>query len=435
MLLDAVRHFCFQFGLDKKYWVAFSGGLDSHVLLSLCKTLRTELNFNVGAIHVNHGISPHALAWETHCRKICEEYAIEYQTQTLQLHLKAGDSIEEKAREKRYAVFAEYLGENDVLLTAHQQDDQAETVLLQLLRGAGPKGLSAMPAIKPFAKGLHARPLLQFTRVDLQQYADAHQLNWINDESNDNTTLSRNFIRHEILSRLQSRWPTVSAAIARSASHCAENQVLLEEFVCELHEQVKGSHEHTLSVAKLMQLSAKQQRLILRSWIYQQNYPTPDTKKIITIQRDVFTAACDRLPSVTWGGVTLRRYRDDLYLTRSFHKPLSPLHCSWDLAQSLVLPDIGILHACNALGRGLSGKIKQVSVRYRQNGDRVELPTRGKHSLKNLFQEWGVLPWERDSIPLIFVEDYFVAAVGYFMDAHYRAEKDEMGYEIVFERM
>ena len=312
-LLNAVRIFCSQFneyaGVTAEhntFWIAYSGGLDSHVLLSLCSQLRKEMKL-MRAIHVNHGISPNANSWANHCKKICESYDIQFIERTISLDLKAGDSLEEAARNKRYAVFAEYLEEGDVLLTAHHQDDQAETVLLQLLRGAGLKGLSAMPEIKSFARGHHGRPLLAFAREDLLQYAKEHQLIWIEDESNQDASLSRNFIRHEILAKLTLRWPSAAACIARSASHCAENQMLLEAFSREVN--VQGSRENTLSVARLLQFSPEKQRFFLRSWIHQLKYPLPDSKKMETIQRDVLFAAWDSSPLVKWGDVMLRRHR------------------------------------------------------------------------------------------------------------------------------
>ncbi|MBX3708779.1 MAG: tRNA lysidine(34) synthetase TilS [Gammaproteobacteria bacterium] len=434
-LLDAVSNFCRQCGVNKKYWIAFSGGLDSHVLLYLCKILQAELNINFNAIHVNHGLSKHAQSWARHCKKICNEYAIKYHERIIQLDLNIGDSLEEIAREKRYAAFAEYIGEEEILLTAHQQDDQAETMLLQLLRGAGPKGLAAMPQMKSFARGFHGRPLLHFSRFDLQQYAEMQQLDWIKDESNGDLSYTRNFIRHEILTKLKSRWPTVTATLSRSAAHCAESQVLLEKFAKEMYEQVQGTAETTLSVDKLTQVSPERQRLLLRTWIQYLGYPLPDTKKIETIQRDILTAARDRMPCVKWGKVELRRYRDDLHLLPALQAIDTQQVFSWDLAQSLRLPGVGILRTAYTQGRGLRADIQHVLVQYRQGGEVVELLSRGRHTLKNLFQEWNVLPWERDRVPLIFFAGKLIAAMGYFFDEKFFiVQSNELGREVIFER-
>jgi len=393
-LLQAVRSFSAEFNAVKTFWIAFSGGLDSQVLLSIYSKLRTEMHLDVRAIHINHGISPYANTWAIHCKNSCERLGIHYVERTIELNLQAGDSLEEIAREKRYAIFAEYLEEGDVLITAHHQDDQAETVLLQLMRGAGPKGLAAMPFSKPFGKGLQVRPLLSFPRSDLQQYATENALTWIEDESNQNLSFARNFIRHDIMPRLKSRWPAVATSLARSALHCAEHQRLLEAFSIEQYKEVQGSRDHTLSVAKLLQCSPEKQKLILRSWIHQFHYALPNTKVMDVILQTVLCAAWDRSPMVQWGEVTLRRYRDDIHLV-----PLAK-----------ILPNLDVLKTIS---------VADVSIRFRQRGEKVEVKGRGRHTLKNLFQEWGVLPWERDTIPLIFIGDKLVAVPGYFLHEDY----------------
>jgi tRNA(Ile)-lysidine synthase len=417
-LLNAVRAFCHQLEEGSTCWIAYSGGLDSQVLLSLCHQLRAETKNHFRVLHINHGISANATSWADHCRKTCASYGMDYIERSIQLDLQAGDSLEAVARAKRYAVFAEYLKEGDMLLTAHHQDDQAETVLLQLLRGSGMKGLAAMPAIKSFACGYHARPLLTFSRADIFAYATEKNLRWVDDESNDDTRLTRNFIRHEILSRLTSRWPSASAAISRSAAHCAESQTLLEHFSQNL--QCAGSREHTLSVAKLLALNPLQQKLVLRSWIQQLNFPLPDTRKMNTILRDVLPAACDRQPKVEWGGVMLRRYRDDLYLLPVRAEIDTQAEYAWNLQTELELPQWGVLKVC---GSGLRSDIKNVTVRFRQGGEVLELPGRGRHTLKNLFQEWGVPPWERACLPLIYAKEKLIAIPGYFLHADYAEEE------------
>lgn len=438
-LLAAVRHFLHHFlhynkGLGKTIWVAYSGGLDSHVLLSLCHALRSELNFSLRAIHINHGISPHAASWEQHCKAVCTAYQIDYVARSVQLDLAAGISVEEAARIKRYAVFAECIQTGDILLTAHHQDDQAETTLLQLLRGAGPKGLAAMPTLKPLADGWHGRPLLTFPRDVLQDYAEAHRLCWVEDESNLNLKLTRNYIRHAILPLLKQRWPSVTATLARSAAHCSESQVLLEEFALDVCIRARGSRENTLSVLKLAALRPDQQRLVLRSWIQQQGFMLPDARKMASIQQNVLTAASDRRPCVRWQGVEMRRYRDDLFVLATLPPHDSKQVLAWQLEQPLALAELGTLQAALVSGQGLSADIKQVSVRFRQGGELACLPERGRHTLKNLLQEWGVLPWERDRIPLIFIEDMLVGVVGYFIDSQYAAKSGELGWQMKLQR-
>jgi len=430
-LLNALRLFCAQFDETITYWIAYSGGLDSEVLLSLCHQLQSEINIKVRAIHIHHGLSPNAKNWASHCRKMCERYAMDYVEHSIQLDLQRGDSLEAIAREKRYGIFKEVLAEGDVLFTAHHEDDQAETVLLQLLRGAGTKGLAAMPAIKSLGKGYHGRPLLSFPRSDLQQYAKEQNLTWVEDESNQNTSLARNFIRLDILSKLKLRFPSVTATLARSAAHCAENQMLLEAFAREL--PMHGSRENTLSVEKLLQCSPEKQRLILRFWIHALNYPLPNSKKMDSIQRDVLLASRDCSPLVEWGAVRLRRHKDDLHLVPVSREPvLSTL--SWEVHHALILPHLGELKTTPVQGAGLRADISAVSVRFRQGGEVLDMRTRGRHTLKNLFQEWDILPWERDTMPLIFVEETLIAIAGLFLHEDFTAKGNEMGREILFAR-
>lgn len=412
---------------NKKCLLAFSGGLDSTVLLAMCKNKEMD----VRAIHVNHGISPNAGSWSNHCKKICASLNIPFIEFAISLDLKAGESLEEAARNKRYAVFAEHLQEGEVLLTAHHLDDQAETVLLQLLRGAGPKGLSAMPAIKKFGKGHHARPLLGFSREELEVYAKEAGLSWIEDESNNDDALARNYLRREIMPRLKARWPAAAASISRSASHCAETQMLMESFSVEL--DVHGSRENTLSVDKLLQVGAEKQKLLLRSWIARMECPLPNARKMESILKTVLLAKWDSLPVVEWGEVALRRYRDDLYLLPRAERVDTAEVFEWKMDAELILPKIGVLKTESRAGQGLRPDL-HVRVGFRKGGEMVEMAKRGRHRLKNLFQEWGVLPWERETTPLLFVGEKLIAVVGYFLHEDYVVKDGEAGREIMFER-
>lgn len=432
MLLNAIHQFCLQQGFNKTYWIAYSGGVDSHVLLSLMVTVRQFLALRLKAIHINHGMSQHAARWAKHCADVCVKYDVVYVERELRFALNAGESLEEIARNHRYNLFTDYLTEGDVLLTAHHQDDQAETILLQLMRGSGLKGLAAMPILVPFAKGWHARPLLDFSRAELQAYARTRGLQWVNDESNDDSCFTRNFIRHEILSRLKKRWPSASAVLSRSAKHCAEAQALLEDFSVSEWLKITGLRANTLSVQKLLCLDIGKQRLALRSWIDKLGYPLPSLTKIETIQQNVLTAKWDRSPCVTWQNVELRRYRDDLYLMPCLEPLISKAEHHWDLQQPLFLPGLGTLSAVLVKGYGLRADLKRVVVRFREEGQTVFLSKRNKHALKNLFQEWGVPPWERQRIPLIFVDPILVMAIGYYLDEDYAAKVDEIGYAISF---
>lgn len=298
---------------SQEIWIAYSGGLDSHVLLHAAAQLRQQIpQLNLQAIHVHHGLSPQADHWVAHCQGVCAQLAAPLICEYLRDAPQPADSVEAWARESRYRVFAKVLPPNALLLTAHTQDDQAETVLLQLLRGAGPKGLAAMPQQQVFAAGRLCRPLLNFTRSQLHDYALQNNLIWIEDESNLDHRFARNFLRHQILPLLRQRWPAVASNLARSARHCAEAAENLTELA-----QLDLAHDmpQTLSLELLRRLSPARQRNVLRYWLQQQGCRLPNTQHIYQIQRDLINGRPDSRPQVHWGQWTLCRHHKALVLS------------------------------------------------------------------------------------------------------------------------
>ncbi len=428
-LHSSLNNFCENLDLDKTVWVAYSGGLDSHVLLHCLATLRHTHPLKLRAIHVNHSLSPHAEKWGEHCANICAALNVEFSQQTIQAQAAVGESPEEIARERRYAVLSQLLAPQDVLVTAQHQDDQAETVLLQMLRGAGPKGLSAMPRIKPLGLGFQVRPLLDFTRAELQAYAEENNLQWIEDESNTNLNFSRNYIRHEVMPVLKKRWPSVSQTLSRVSANCAEAQQFLQEISTEEMTRVQGSHSHSLSVKALLALDEAKQRMVLRFWLQQLGFPMPGVTKLQQIQHDMLTARADRNPHIIWCGVELRRYQDELYAMPCLSKRDTQQVFTWDFNMPLVLPSIGELSATTVNGQGLRMDLTDVTIRFRQGGEAFHQAKRQCHQmLKNLFQEWGVPTWQRDRIPLIYVGDTLAAVVGFGVAEEFSVKQDEQGY-------
>ena len=331
-------------------------------------------------------------------------------------------------------MFTERLNSGDILLTAHHQDDQAETVLLQLLRGAGPKGLSAMPRLKPLGKGFHARPLLDVSREELMRYAQARTLNWIEDESNSNTHYMRNFLRHDILSRLKTRLPTITKTLARVADNCAQVQELLRVTAKQHLQNMLGSSPQQLFVPALLKHDALQQSAILRTWFEELNYPIPSAVKLQQIQQSFLSIRQDKVPHIHWGNVELRRYRDYLYIMPCLVSHDKYRTYEWDLSQSLNLPAIGALQATSQQGQGLRLDIQKVLVRFRQGGEMIQLPGRShRHEVKKLFQAWGIPSWQRDRIPFIFVGDQLAAIVGWAVDAMFVAEKNAWGQALTLQ--
>ena len=243
-----------------RYWLAYSGGLDSHALLHAMHGLRAQQRgIILCAVHVHHGLRPEADQWAAHCMSVCAALEIPCQVLHVQARPAAGESPEDAARCARYQALRDVIGAGDCLLTAHHQDDQAETLLLQLLRGAGVAGLAGMPACAAFGTGLLARPLLSHSRAELRAYAERHGLHWVEDGSNAETGYDRNYLRHEILPRLRARWPATAAVLTRSAGHCAAATDLLQILAAQDLANLRGPVQRTLKIDRLQLLDAARQ--------------------------------------------------------------------------------------------------------------------------------------------------------------------------------
>lgn len=419
----------------RRYWVGFSGGLDSHVLLHTLAALR--LDTPLQAVHIHHGLSPHAEQWATHCAAVAADLGVPFTLERVDATPARGESPEAAARQARYTALARLLGEGEMLLTAHQQNDQAETLLLQLLRGAGPRGLAAMPRCRPFAAGWQARPLLGVEREALQAYAREAGLAWVEDESNFDTGFDRNYLRREIMPALARRWPAVNRVLGRSAAHFAESSALLDELAALDLAGAEGERPGSLSVAALLALSPARCHNLLRYWLRGLGLPLPDTPHLLRIGSEVLAARPDAEPQVDWPGAEVRRYRDGLYAMPPLAPPPTQV-LTWDLARPLQLPaGLGRLTAEMVRGRGLQAGACTggVEVRFRHGGESCHPAGRGhRHSLKKLLQEAGVAPWERERLPLLYV-DGELAQVGELCCCDpYAASKGEPGVVIHWQR-
>jgi len=380
------------------YWVAYSGGLDSETLLFV--TARHFVSRDVRAIHIHHGLSPNADRWEAHCQASCARLKIPLITKKIRVQPKAGESLEGCARHARYAAFREILGPNDVLIMAHHQDDQAETFLLQALRGAGIQGLSAMPR---WQAPIY-RPWLHVPRADIQSYARAQGILHIDDESNFDTNFDRNFLRHEILPDLQQRWPQAGKTLARSAALTAESMQCLRDYVAEDYQSIVTERE-TLSVSRLQRFSEPKQRAIVRHWCQELNHPLPTSLRLARILKDVLSTRQDAMPLVRWGQTECRRYADEIYLLSTCIFPPMDWSATWNLKQPLLLPPgCGILRAIWSEEGGLRLPTGDtVTVQFRRGGETLQREGHTiHHTLKNCWQQWGIPPWQRRQIPLIY---------------------------------
>lgn len=393
-------------------WLAFSGGLDSRVLLHGLLQVRSAFpGLKLKVAHVNHGLSPQAGDWAKQCQNLCQQLAVDCEIKILDLAItKQTGSIEEIARNARYHWFAELLQPNDLMLTAHNCDDQAETLLLQLLRGSGIKGLACMPEKKPLGQGWLLRPFLNMDRASLQAIAVSAQLSWIEDESNFSTRFDRNYLRHQVFPQLIQRWPATKKLLARSANHAAEADMLLEEIAT----QDLSTVLHTsgqIAIPLLQQLTEVRQKNLLRFWLKQRGFSLPSQVKLRQILKEVINSSEDAKAVVHWPGVEVRRFRDYLYAIIPQPTAASQLSLRWNTSYPLTLPnDQGVLIASgtNSLPN------TEVTVKYRQGGERFHPQNRiGSHPLKKLFQEWQVPPWQRNTLPLVFLDELLIAVPGY----------------------
>ncbi len=416
-----------------RYWVAFSGGLDSHALLHASTVLRSKRGLpQLFAAHINHGLHPEADNWERHCAQICQALRVPFRAIRVRAQARLGESPEAAARQARYQALASLVAEGDLLLTAHHRDDQAETVLLQLLRGAGPWGLAAMPDYKPFGKGWLGRPLLSIPRATLERYGNAQKLSWIRDSSNADTRYDRNFIRHHVLPRLTARWPSINRTLSRVAANQQDAACLLDELAAADGAAIAGQVPGTLSRTELVALAPARQRNVVRYWLRSRDLPVPGRVHIEAVLLDAAIGNEQASPRICWAGAEVRRYRDVIYglRPRSAGLTLQPAQ-RWNLAAPLQLAQ-GRLSATTVRGAGLRACLVErasVEVKFRVGGERCR-PAGRRHTrmLKKLFQEQGVPPWERGGLPLIYIDGALAAVADLWLCEPFAARRDERGW-------
>ena len=388
--------------------VGFSGGLDSTVLLHVLAS-HSSLRTKLVAVHINHGLSENALYWQSHCEGFCLNLGIDFFAQSVQLD--RFSNIEEQARTARYAVFSSLLNDQGCLILAHHRDDQAETLLLQLFRGAGVDGLAAMTELGTLGFGALARPFLSCARKQLEHYAAIHELTWVEDESNQNVRYSRNYLRQKIMPLLVEQWPGVVGTIARTATHCQQARSNLDELARNDCQELLLPTA-SLCINHLKSLDFIRVTNVLRVWLKKNQVQLPSTRTFQRLIDEVIEASSNASPIVAWGKVQVRRYRDCIFLNTK-HKIDLPSCTDWaEFPHPLVLANTLIVSARKAQQGLMLPQGATVQVRFRQGGELLCWHGQTKQ-LKKLLQEWEVPPWLRGSIPLIYIHDQLAAVVGY----------------------
>jgi len=389
-----------------RYVVAFSGGLDSSVLAHAL----AASDVPVIVIHIDHGLHEDSGAWAAHCRAFAELLGIRIRTRAVKVQLESGKGPEASAREARYTALHAELEPGDWLLSAHHREDQAETLLLNLVRGSGPAGIAGIGAIRRFGPGWLARPLLEVDRASLKAYADEHQLEWIEDPSNTDRRFDRNFLRHDILPRLKSRWPDIAARLQRSAGHAGEAANLLAD-LAGIDLEALGGHAERLPVDGLCALPAGRQRNVIRYSLRVLGLSTPTALQLDRILKEILPARVDAQPHVSWPGASVRRYRNGLYLLPEI---LADTPVAGTVAGDEVPlgAGLGVLRFEAGAERGLAPRLFEQGLRLdlREGGEEFR-PDGQSHTrkLKKLLQEEGIVPWMRDRVPLLFAGSDLVA--------------------------
>jgi len=391
--------------------VAFSGGLDSSVLLHALASPGPARERGLRALHVDHGLHADSAQWTAHCTAFAARLDVPIEAIKAGPVTASGKGIEDAARAARYATFAGKLRGGEVLAVAQHADDQAETVLLKLLRGAGPEGLGGMRVLREFASGYLWRPLLELPRAQLKDYALAQGLNWVEDPSNSNTQLRRNFLREEILPKLSARWPAAGAAIGHSARWARAAADFIEQEAQRALARVQGVDPATLAWRAWLDLPEALRDPVLRRWLRALGLDEPAHFHVAELERQLHGAAEDRSPCVSWERSELRRYRDLLYAMPA----LAPMPADWRgdwRAPSLQLPDGGQLEWRQRDGTARAARVDApaLTVRYRCGGERLKpADTTHTRELRLLLQEAGIPPWQRDRIPLIHQNAQMIA--------------------------
>ena len=414
--------------------IGLSGGVDSVVLLHVLLTLAEHFCWKLSAVHVHHGISPHADAWAAFCADLCATHNIPLHIEKVDITPLRAHGIEAAARQLRHAAFARQ--SCDFVALAHHADDQAETLLLQLLRGAGVRGASAMPVISE-RLGLPRliRPLLNFPRREILDYAVAHELRWIEDESNADDNYPRNFLRHRVLPLLGEKFPAYRDTFTRSVQHFAAASGLLDELAqLDAAQAIEGE---TLTVAALQALSPPRAKNLLRYFLHGRGAPMPQAVQLDNMLLQLCHARQDALVCIAYSGWQVNRYQGKVYVLRALGEFDNKLVLTWRGEAELAWPALNArlqFKPSQAVGISVT-KLQRspVSIRLRQGGETLRPHLNATtRTVKNLLQENHVPPWQRQRLPLLYCGADLVCVAGVAVAAEYQAVAGEAVISMVY---
>ena len=421
--------------------IAYSGGLDSTVLLHKLNSI-AKYKKDIIALHINHGVSPNSNIWLNHCKEFCSLLEIDFVA--LEISIDKEKKISENSlREKRYKSFSSFLKIGDVLCTAHHLDDHIETIFFRIMRGTGIKGLSGIEQFSNFGDIDLIRPLLSYSKEDLLDYAKKHNIEWIEDESNEDLSYSRNFIRKKIIPNLRNKnWPSYLLSLSYLSDRAKEANEVLEE-IADIDFENCLIEASILSIPKLKELSKGRAKNVLFRWLKSKSEVSIPYKLINEIYKNIIFARKSSKPSLSFrkkrnnGTFTIKRFNDCLYYIPSAETEClsSSESWDWDLKYPLVLPT-GVLYTKEISSEGMSLELvkNRIYIKGRNGGERCKPLGRSKsQKLKKLFQEHNVPPWIRDRIPLIYVGNEIAAVSDLWVCEAFKAKKGEKGIVLKWE--
>jgi tRNA(Ile)-lysidine synthase len=414
--------------------VALSGGADSAALLcAVAELAKGAQPLSLRALHIDHGLQAAAAQFREACEAQCRKLGVTLSIISVTVDTACGESIEAAARDARYLALQSALEPNECLLTAHHREDQAQTLLLQALRGSGLKGLAAMPKLRALGLSWHLRPLLDVAQQELLEYGARCQNLASSDPMNQDLRFDRSYLRQKVWPTLIERWPGAAAALSRTARHLAEAQVLLD--LCAASDLSRLRDGEQLSVPVLRALPALMRINAVRLWLTEAGVEAPSTARLSEALRQVFDADEDQLPAIHFGNFALRRYRQRLFLTEA-HPPRLEISQRWDmlLGATIDLPNLGSLTwAAQPGGLDPNRLPRSLTVRARVGGESLRPAAAAKtKTVQHLCQSLGVLPWMRDAMPLVFAEDALVAVADLWADARWRAPAAAPGLAVLW---
>lgn len=428
------------------FLVAYSGGVDSSVLLHMLHSAKSNYRFSLTALHIDHGIHPQSGSWLEYCSEFCHSLGIKFKSTQLSLSQQFEKISEGDARIARYAWLEAQTEMGDVLLTAHHQNDQAETFLLNLMRGSGARGLSAIQVSRNFGKGLLVRPMLNISRSQILEYAAEHELSYIEDTANSDLQHNRNYMRQVVIPSLEQRWPSAVELISHSAALLVNSRSLQASLAqmdadhCKSEGSGFLSIGYQLSLEKFRLLDEARQVNLIRYWTKFHSLPEPG-RKIIENFLDKVISSCSKFMEVGSDelGYRIYLYQNNLYLARSRCYPNADQSISWNLRDALLLESLGLkLIPIHSIGEGLSFNrvMENLSIRFRTGGEKIRLPKRNHStSLKKLYQEYSIPPWERKVLPLVYCGDELAAIASWMVSERFQAKASEHSICIALEQI